>query len=101
MEKKNNLNLPWTFRQLTAFREILRYRQTEGHSHTDRQTSCYLYIRIKHFTGEQSLEPEDKLFATLDVTCHKGVLQDNLECLFIDTVGFISDIPTRLIASFR
>ena len=51
--------------------------------------------------GEQSLEPEDKLFATLDVTCHKGVLQDNLECLFIDTVGFISDIPTRLIASFR
>jgi len=63
-------------------------------------TNCGKTSLIKALTGEQSLTPEDKLFATLDVTCHKGLLSDNLECLFIDTVGFISDIPTKLIASF-
>ena len=44
--------------------------------------------------------PEDKLFATLDVTTHVGKLpRSNITCLFVDTVGFISDIPTHLIAS--
>ena len=54
---------------------------------------------IKALTGDD-LEPADRLFATLDVTAHLGTLPCNLQCLFIDTVGFISDIPTPLIASF-
>ena len=54
---------------------------------------------IKALTGD-ALEPADRLFATLDVTAHKGVLPSNLQCLFLDTVGFISDIPISLIASF-
>ena len=44
--------------------------------------------------------PLDKLFATLDVTAHAGLLPSRTKVLFIDTVGFISDIPTDLIASF-
>ena len=44
--------------------------------------------------------PKDYLFATLDVTAHAGILPCNLEVLYIDTVGFISDIPTLLIESF-
>ena len=46
------------------------------------------------------LRPKDRLFATLDVTVHEGRMPNQLKTLFVDTVGFISDIPTALIASF-
>lgn len=52
-------------------------------------------------TNDSQLVPEDKLFATLDVTLHSGLLPSNQKVLFIDTVGFISDVPTALIQSFR
>ncbi|CAH1786079.1 unnamed protein product [Owenia fusiformis] len=55
---------------------------------------------IKVLTNEAALQPRDQLFATLDVTAHAGFLPSHLSVLYIDTVGFISDIPTSLIASF-
>jgi len=55
---------------------------------------------IKALTGERDLEPKDYLFATLDVTAHGGVLPSRLKVLYVDTVGFISDIPSNLIESF-
>jgi len=56
---------------------------------------------IKAITGTEKLEPKDELFATLDVTSHPTVLPSQLESVMLDTVGFISDIPTSLIASFN
>ncbi|XP_050513506.1 putative GTP-binding protein 6 [Diabrotica virgifera virgifera] len=55
---------------------------------------------IKALTGEDSLKPRDQLFATLDVTVHSGILPSGLEVLYVDTVGFLSDIPTDLIECF-
>lgn len=55
---------------------------------------------IKCLTQDKHLEPKDKLFATLDVTLHAGILPSNLEVLYVDTVGFISNIPTTLIECF-
>ncbi|XP_066258973.1 putative GTP-binding protein 6 [Euwallacea similis] len=55
---------------------------------------------IKALTGEQKLTPKNQLFATLDVTVHEGLLPSGLNVLYIDTVGFISDIPTNLIECF-
>ena len=43
---------------------------------------------------------EDKLFATLDTTVRKVVI-DNLPFLLSDTVGFIRKLPTQLIESFK
>lgn len=43
---------------------------------------------------------EDKLFATLDTTVRKVVLE-NLPFLLSDTVGFIRKLPTNLIESFK
>ncbi len=43
---------------------------------------------------------EDKLFATLDTTVRKVVV-DNLPFLLSDTVGFIRKLPTQLIESFK
>ena len=56
---------------------------------------------IKAITRTEKLEPRDELFATLDVTSHPTVLPSQLESVMLDTVGFISDIPTDLIASFN
>lgn len=43
---------------------------------------------------------ENKLFATLDTTVRK-VIMDNLPFLLTDTVGFIRKLPTHLVDSFK
>ncbi|XP_055851389.1 putative GTP-binding protein 6 [Episyrphus balteatus] len=55
---------------------------------------------IKALTNEQTMQPRDQLFATLDVTAHAGMLPCNLEVIYMDTVGFMSDLPTGLIECF-
>ena len=46
------------------------------------------------------MSPMDQLFATLDVSVHGGILANNMKILYVDTVGFISNIPTDLIQCF-
>jgi 50S ribosomal subunit-associated GTPase HflX len=48
------------------------------------------------------MKPENKLFATLDVTYHGlSILNSNQSIIFADTIGFISDIPHNLIEAFK
>ena len=44
---------------------------------------------------------QDLLFATLDPTLRKLELPNGLQVILSDTVGFISELPTHLIAAFR
>lgn len=44
---------------------------------------------------------EDLLFATLDPTMRNVDMPNGKKAIFSDTVGFISDLPTHLIAAFR
>ena len=44
---------------------------------------------------------EDMLFATLDPTLRRVRLPHGTTVILSDTVGFISDLPTHLIAAFR
>ncbi len=44
---------------------------------------------------------KDMLFATLDPTMRSLILPDGPEIILSDTVGFISDLPTELVAAFR
>ncbi|MDR6997781.1 GTPase HflX [Neobacillus niacini] len=44
---------------------------------------------------------ENQLFATLDPMTRKLILPSGFLALITDTVGFIQDLPTTLIASFR
>lgn len=43
----------------------------------------------------------DKLFATLDPTIRKFRMPDGREILFIDTVGFLNELPHHLIEAFK
>lgn len=44
---------------------------------------------------------ENQLFATLDPMTRKLILPSGFQTLITDTVGFIQDLPTSLIAAFR
>lgn len=44
---------------------------------------------------------ENLLFATLDPTTRKVSLPSGFQALLTDTVGFIQDLPTSLVAAFR
>ncbi len=48
-----------------------------------------------------SVVAEDMLFATLDPTLRRVKLPHGTIVILSDTVGFISDLPTHLIAAFR
>ena len=55
---------------------------------------------IRALTKDDSLQPKDMLFATLDTTVHAGHLPSGLKVLYMDTIGFISDLPHELVDSF-
>ncbi|MEO9682432.1 MAG: GTPase HflX [Tateyamaria sp.] len=55
---------------------------------------------FNRLTGAEVLA-KDMLFATLDPTMRKVELETGPEVIMSDTVGFISDLPTELVASFR
>lgn len=44
---------------------------------------------------------KDLLFATLDPTMRRLTLPDGQDVILADTVGFIKDLPTQLVAAFR
>jgi GTP-binding protein HflX len=48
-----------------------------------------------------SVVAADQLFATLDPTVRQIVLPSGRKAILSDTVGFISDLPTQLVAAFR
>lgn len=47
------------------------------------------------------VQAEDMLFATLDPTLRALTLPHGAKAMLSDTVGFISDLPTMLVAAFR
>lgn len=55
---------------------------------------------IKALTGDSSLQPRNQLFATLDVTVHAGQLPSHMTVLYVDTIGFLSQLPHELVDSF-
>ncbi len=55
---------------------------------------------FNRLTGAEVLA-KDMLFATLDPTMRGVKLPDGPKVILSDTVGFISDLPTELVAAFR
>ncbi|XP_062457511.1 putative GTP-binding protein 6 isoform X2 [Rhea pennata] len=63
-------------------------------------TNCGKTTLIKALTGEVGLQPKDQLFATLDITAHAGYLPSHMPVIYVDTIGFLSDLPHNLVESF-
>ena len=65
-----------------------------GYTNAGKSTLFNLLTRADVFA-------EDLLFATLDPTMRRIKLPNGQTCILSDTVGFISHLPTHLIAAFR
>ena len=55
---------------------------------------------LMNLLGKSEVFAENKLFATLDTTVRKVIIE-NLPFLLSDTVGFIRKLPTELVESFK
>jgi GTP-binding protein HflX len=93
-------------------REIEEVRRTRGLHRSARQRTPYPVIALIGYTNAgkstlfnamtgASVRAEDQLFATLDPTMRSIALPSCTPAILSDTVGFISDLPTELVAAFR
>lgn len=55
---------------------------------------------LNYLCGAQ-VEQADMLFATLDPTARRLTLPSGLQCVAVDTVGFVSRLPHNLVQAFR
>lgn len=93
-------------------RELEQVTRTRGLHRARRQRAPWPIIALVGYTnaGKSTLfnrltgadvMAEDMLFATLDPTMRQISLPGLDKAILSDTVGFISDLPTQLIAAFR
>ncbi|MEP4198166.1 MAG: GTPase HflX [Aliishimia sp.] len=93
-------------------RQLSKVQKTRGLHRAARAKVPYPIVALVGYTnaGKSTLfnrltgadvMAKDMLFATLDPTMRKVDLPEGPEIILSDTVGFISDLPTELVASFR
>jgi GTPase len=56
---------------------------------------------LNALAGSREVAVRDRLFETLDPTTRRIELDNGRHCLVTDTVGFIQDLPTQVVAAFR
>ena len=93
-------------------KELDQVQRTRGLHRGARQRVPYPVVALVGYTnaGKSTLFnrltaakvlARDQLFATLDPTMRRVVLPSGQTIILSDTVGFISDLPTDLVAAFR
>jgi GTP-binding protein HflX len=93
-------------------RELDQVRRTRGLHRSARKRAPFPVVALVGYTnaGKSTLfnaltgadvHAKDQLFATLDPTMRGLILPSGRRVILSDTVGFISQLPTELVAAFR
>ena len=93
-------------------RQLDKVVQTRALHRKSRQKVPYPVVALVGYTNagkstlfnritEAGVLAKDMLFATLDPTMRAMKLPSGRQIILSDTVGFISDLPTQLVAAFR
>jgi GTPase len=93
-------------------RELDATKRTRGLHREARRRVPYPVVALVGYTNagkstlfnrltRSSVVAGDMLFATLDPTMRRLELPSGRQAILSDTVGFISDLPTHLVAAFR
>ncbi|GLK57495.1 GTP-binding protein HflX [Methylopila capsulata] len=101
-----------TERILKIERELEQVKRTRGLHRAGRKRVPYPVVALVGYTnaGKSTLfnrltraevVAADMLFATLDPTLRSITMPHGAHAILSDTVGFISELPTQLIAAFR
>ena len=72
-----------------------------GYTNAGKSTTFNTILRYSKIKNEKEVMEKDMLFATLGTSVRNIKLPNNQEILLIDTVGFVSKLPTLLVNSFR
>ena len=93
-------------------RELEDVKRTRSLHRARRQRAPWPVIALVGYTNagkstlfnrltDSTVLAEDMLFATLDPTMRQVALPGVEKAILSDTVGFVSDLPTQLVAAFR
>ena len=93
-------------------KDLEQVRRTRGLHRSARQRVPFPVVALVGYTnaGKSTLfnamtgaevAARDQLFATLDPTMRGALLPSGRRAILSDTVGFISELPTELVAAFR
>lgn len=72
-----------------------------GYTNAGKSTTFNTILRHSKIKNDKEVMEKDMLFATLGTSVRNVKLPNNQEILLIDTVGFVSKLPTLLVNSFR
>ena len=84
-------------------KNLNRYARKKGRNHIVGivgYTNAGKTTLFNGLTGSREFQA-DKLFATLDTVTRKNLVPGSDSIIYTDTVGFISNLPTSLIESFK
>lgn len=92
--------------------QLNKVKRTRGLHRTARQEVPYPLIALVGYTNagkstlfnqltQANVFAKEMLFATLDPTMRQIKLPSGRQAILSDTVGFISNLPTQLVAAFR
>lgn len=103
-------NIEQKLKQVIKNREVLRSKRTKSNipivalaGYTNSGKSTLVNALIKKSEGDESREVfvKDMLFATLGTSLRRSEFNNGREFLLIDTVGFVSKLPTHLVEAFK
>lgn len=97
-------------KQLVSIRQMQRRKRKKnmiptvaivGYTNAGKSTLLNSIVEKYKDDEEKKVLEKDMLFATLETSARGIKLKDNKEIIFVDTVGFVSKLPTFLIKAFR